>query len=131
MTHNPFILIIEDSKDVAELYSHALESTQADIEIIRLGDVALTRLAISEPDIVLLDLKLSYDVSGAMILDRIRSDPRLAKTRVVVLTGHPAMAKGVEDLADKIFIKPIDIRELIDLVTGYLASIGTQPHAPS
>ena len=129
MTTNPFILIVEDSKDVAELYGHALESTRADIEIIRLGDVALTRLAISEPDIVLLDLKLSYDVSGAMILDRIRSDPRLVKTRVIVLTGHPAMAKAVEELADKIFIKPFDIRELIETVAGYLSTNGSQPHA--
>jgi two-component system phosphate regulon response regulator PhoB len=93
MMSNPQVLIIEDDKDVAELYDFSLRSSGIETEIIRKGEDALARLAATVPGIVLLDLKLSPHLSGADILYRIRSDQRLAKTRVIVITGHPDIAE--------------------------------------
>jgi two-component system phosphate regulon response regulator PhoB len=122
MTHSPVILVIEDDKDVAEFYSHALEASGFESEVARTGEAALERLAAIVPDVVLLDLKLSLHLTGADILHHIRSDQRLAKTRVIVVTGHPDLAETVKAEADGILIKPIDVSQLSDLLTRFLQS---------
>ncbi len=121
MTHNPVVLVIEDDKDVAEFYSHALAASGVETEIIRTGEAALARLAAVVPDAVLLDLKLSPHISGTDILHHIRADKRLAKTRVIVVTGHPDLAETVKAEADLVLIKPIDVSQLNDMVARFLA----------
>jgi len=122
MTPSPVILVIEDDKDVAEFYSRALEASGFESEVARTGEAALERLAAIVPDVVLLDLKLSLHLTGADILHHIRSDQRLAKTRVIVVTGHPDLAETVKAEADGILIKPIDVSQLSDLLTRFLQS---------
>ncbi len=122
MTHNPVILVIEDDKDIAELYNHALEASGFEAEITRTGEAALERLAAIVPDVVLLDLKLSLHISGADVLLHIRSDQRLTKTRVIVVTGHPDLAETVKAMADLILIKPIDVSQLSNIVTQFRQS---------
>ena len=118
--NDPLVLIIEDDKDVAELYRHALESSGVEAEIVRTGEDALARLAVTVPNLVLLDLKLQPHISGADILRHIRSDGRLAKIRVIVMTGHHDMAEAVKAEADLILIKPVDVIELIDSAARFL-----------
>lgn len=69
------------------------------------------------PAVVLLDLNLLSRVSGSDILHRIRADKRLTETRVVIITGHPALADILHDKADAVLIKPVDVGELSDLIT--------------
>ncbi len=121
MTPKPVVLVIEDDKDVAEFYSHALEASGVETEIIRTGEAALARLAVTVPNIVLLDLKLSLHISGMDILHQIRADQRLAKTRVIVVTGHPDLAETVKAEADVVLIKPIDVSQLSGMVARFLA----------
>jgi len=113
---NPLVLIVEDDKDTAELFSNVLGAVGFETEIVRTGKAAVARLAVAVPDVVLLDLHLPPDVTGADILHQIRADKRLAETRVIVVTGHPDMAESVQDDADLVLLKPVDIRQLSDLV---------------
>jgi two-component system C4-dicarboxylate transport response regulator DctD len=114
--NNPSALIVEDDKDVAELYGRVLASLGFAIEITQTGEAALARLAVAVPNVVLLDLHLPPHVSGADILHHIRADQRLAETRVVVVTGHPDLAETVKDEADLVLLKPVDVGELSDQV---------------
>ena len=114
---NPHALIIEDDRDVAELYRRVLELLEFSTEIIRTGEGAARRLAAVAPAVVLLDLNLLSRVSGSDILHQIRADKRLAETRVVMVTGHREVDKTVRDEADAVLYKPIDISELTDLIT--------------
>ena len=114
--NNPSVLIVEDDQDVAELYSRVLESSGLTTEIIRTGEAALERLAATAPGLVVLDLKLLPHVSGADVLHHIRADPRLAETRVIVVTGHPDLADAVRDKADLVLLKPVDVNQLSDFV---------------
>jgi CheY-like chemotaxis protein len=113
---NPSILIVEDDSDVAELYSRVLAPSGLTIEIIRTGEAALARLAATVPAVVVLDLNLPPQVSGSDVFHHIRSDPRLAATRVIVVTGHPDLADAVRDQADLVLIKPVDVNQLSDFV---------------
>ena len=113
---NPRALVIEDDKDISELYGRVLESLKFETEIIRSGEAASARLKVVAPAVVLLDLHLPSHISGSDILHQIRADKRLIETRVVVVTGHPELAETIGDEADAVLIKPIDVDMLSDLI---------------
>jgi two-component system, cell cycle response regulator DivK len=77
---NSLALIIEDDEFLAEIFSLTLQEAEFEIEIIRDGRAALSRLAVLTPALVVLDLHLPY-ISGMDILRQIRADQRLAETR--------------------------------------------------
>lgn len=111
----PFALVIEDHVDSAIIFSEALREAGFQAETIRTGDAALARLSTAEPDVIILDLSLPR-VSGTDILGAIRSNPRLAETRVVVATAHPQLAESVQDDVDIVLIKPISFSQLRGVV---------------
>ena len=117
-------LIIEDDEDLSVIFSEALQAAGFKTEIIQSGDKALARLAVTVPDVVVLDLHLPR-VAGMDILHQIRADARLSATRVIVATAHPRMAESLRDEADLVLLKPISFSQLRDL-----ASILGTSHPP-
>jgi DNA-binding response OmpR family regulator len=115
-------LVVEDHVDSAIIFSEAVKRAGFDVETIRDGAVALERLAAVEPDIVILDLNLPH-VSGMDILRQIRSDPRLANTRVVVVTAHDEMVNSIQDQADLVLIKPVAFSQIRKLAADIGALI--------
>jgi CheY-like chemotaxis protein len=110
----PLAMIIEDHEDAAVIFANALRGTGFEIEVIRTGDVALTRLAETTPAVVILDLHLPR-VSGAEILRQIRADVRLAGVYVIVATAYPNLAMRLSARADQTFFKPVSYIQLRDL----------------
>ena len=110
----PLALIIEDDQGLATIFAQALKTSEFETEVISAGDIALARLAEVIPAIVVLDLHLP-GVSGKNILKYIRSDDRLADTRVMVATADPHMADSLEDEPDLVLVKPISFIQLRDL----------------
>jgi len=111
---DPLALIIEDNEDQADILAKALQAAGFETEIIHDGYKALRRLEVIVPDLVILDLYLPR-VSGTGILLQIRADPRLAGTWVIVVTVEPELADLLQDMADRVLVKPIDFAELRDL----------------
>ncbi len=109
-------LIIEDDKDTAGLFKTVLELVGFECEVILTAKGALDRLAVSAPDVILLDIRLGVEISGEDILYQIRSNPRFDKTRVVVITAYPRLAEPITNLADLILVKPIEISQLKNLM---------------
>lgn len=115
----PFALIIEDHEDSAIIFAEALKAAGFETEAVRLGDVALQRLAVTTPDVVVLDLHVPR-VGGPDILRQIRTDARLAKTRVIVATAHPQLAESLRGEADLMLIKPVGFHQLRDMAARLL-----------
>lgn len=113
---SPLALIIEDHIDAATIFSEAMKAAQFETEIIQSGDVAMTRLAATTPDVIVLDLNLPQ-VPGVEILRHIRADARLADTCVIVATAHPRMADDLHQKADLVLIKPVSFTQLRNLAT--------------
>jgi DNA-binding response OmpR family regulator len=109
-----YAMIIEDDGDLAFIFAEALQAAGFETGIIQAGDTALARLAVTTPDIVVLDLHLPH-VSGVEILRQIRADARLAETRIIITTADPRMAEVLEDQADLVLIKPIGFSQLRDM----------------
>jgi len=109
-----FALIVEDDEDLSVIFSEALQAAGFETEVAKAGDTALARLAVTTPEVVVLDLHLPR-VAGTDILHQIRADPRLAEARVIVATAHPRMAESLRDEADLVLLKPISFSQLRDL----------------
>ena len=115
----PFALIIEDHLASAEFFATALSEGGYETEIIRSGQDAIDRLPNVVPDLIILDLNLPH-VDGSEILKAVRSDERLADTRVIVATTHWQGAEEVEQEADLVILKPIGFEQLRDLASRFL-----------
>jgi DNA-binding response OmpR family regulator len=112
--NNRLALIIEDDPDLAVIFAEALKAAGFEIEIIQDGKVALSRLAETYPAVVVLDLQLPH-TSGEQVLRQIRTDSRLAKTRVIIASANSLMAESLRADADLTLIKPISFSQLRDL----------------
>jgi CheY-like chemotaxis protein len=118
-------LIIEDNRELAIIFSQALQAAGFATGIIEDGDQALARLAITTPDVVVLDLHMPR-VSGVEILRHIRADARLVGTRVIVATADMRATDMLQDQADLVLIKPVSFTQLRDLA-GRLAPPRSRP----
>ena len=114
--NSPLALIIEDEPDSAAIFSMALQQAGYQTEIALDGNQALKRLRVIIPTIVLLDLQLPQ-VSGKDILQQIRNDTRLARTKVILATADALRAQSLSESADLILLKPIGFQQLRDLAT--------------
>jgi CheY-like chemotaxis protein len=113
-------LIVDDDLDLAKFLRIVLGLAGFECEIAHTVPSALKFLASNEPDMVFLDLNLNSDVGGGDLLYHIRSNPRFDSTRVIIITGHPAMADPLTSLADLVLIKPVEISQLSQLASRVL-----------
>jgi CheY-like chemotaxis protein len=112
--NEPLALIIEDDEDLAEIFGQALTAAGYSTEIIRDGLAAQTRIRDVIPAVITLDMHIPQ-VSGDRLLQQIRADERLSKTRVVVTTADAIMGENARGTADLVLIKPITFSQLRDL----------------
>jgi diguanylate cyclase (GGDEF)-like protein len=114
MVEKPFVLIVEDERDIAALFRHVMDLAGYRTEIVPRGDLAKERLEKSHPDIVFLDLTLPGK-SGSEILQFMRSDERLKGIPVVVVTGYPELVEGLSPEPDLVMLKPVSTEQLTKL----------------
>lgn len=102
-----FVLVIEDDKFLRELLVRKLASEGFDVQNAIDAQAAFTILAERKPKIILLDLILP-GVSGFEILEKIKSDPKIADVPVVILSNlgqkedlDKAIALGAKDFMVK------------------------------
>jgi diguanylate cyclase (GGDEF)-like protein len=108
-------LIVDDDRDTARFFGTVLGLVGFEVEIVLTAREALAQLASLVPDLILLDMRLGYELGGGDILFQIRSNPRLDKTRVIVITAYPAMADPISNLADLVLLKPVEVEQLKQL----------------
>ena len=90
------VMIVEDEKVVAKIYSMALEEAGFEVEVATDGQKALDRLHEFLPDVLLLDLQLPR-VDGIEVLRRLRAQPVFKNLPVAVFTN--AFLGELTDLA--------------------------------
>jgi CheY-like chemotaxis protein len=123
------VLIADDEPHVIELVRVTLEDDR-----VRVFDAAdgRTALAVAEalgPDLVLLDVHLP-DVSGLEVCRLLRKHPRLAPTRVVMLTAaaqQDDIARGFSAGATDYLTKPFSPVRLLSLVERLMPRLAWPP----
>jgi len=108
------VLVVEDDEAVRAALRRALEQDDRRVTEAENGRVALERLAVGTPDLILLDLVMP-EMDGFEFLDTVRERPELRSVPVVVLTAM--------DLSDE------DRRRLDGGVERILQKDGLSPEA--
>ena len=116
----PFVLIIEDNRDIAALFRHVVDMIGYRTEVVLDGHAAAERLSNSQPDVVVLDLGLP-GITGDVLLQQIHQDERLEKTKVIVATAYSHMADTLPVEPDLILLKPVSIEQLAKFITRFAA----------
>ena len=119
---NAEILIVEDSPTQAERLLVLLESTGYRVRTAGSAEEALAMLDDHTPDLVVTDIVMP-GMNGYELCDRIKSDPGLAETPVILLTtlSEPAdIIKSLQCGADNYIRKPYDDRYLLTRVGNIL-----------
>jgi CheY-like chemotaxis protein len=96
-----------------------LEMSGMKVELITDGAIAMQKLAVEIPDLMLLDMHLP-NVSGLEILDYVRATDRLRNTRVVAITANALLTVDLMDKADLLLIKPVTFAQISELSTRLL-----------
>jgi len=109
----PFVFVVEDDPKLNEIMSITLQA-DFELEACADGNIAMERLQIIVPQIVVLDLNLP-GVSGKEILAYIHSDERLGKTRVILTTADNRQAETLSNEADIVLLKPVSPMQLREL----------------
>lgn len=113
----PLALIIEDEEMLATIFEQALAMADYETEVVRDGREAMARLENEPvPHVITLDLHLPF-VSGEDILDHIRSNERLGRSKVIIATADARMGDFLDRKADLVLIKPIRFSQLRDLAS--------------
>lgn len=110
----PLAVVIEDEPNLSQIYSHAVEAAGYAAQAFLDGEAGLNALKTLEPAIVVLDLHLP-GVAGNQILEYIRSDKRLADTKVILITADTGMANMLDADTDLTLLKPVSFHQLRDM----------------
>jgi len=118
------ILVVDDQDELRLLISLSLQSLGRIVEAAN-AEQALARFAAERPDLVVLDIWLGPGPSGLDVCRTLRRDPANAGTRIVLLSAcgqQSDIAAGMEAGADLYVVKPFSPVELIEAVSGLLAT---------
>lgn len=115
MTAKPYILVVEDEKEIATMIVYNLEKAGFMALAIDDGEAALDSIAEKRPDVVLLDWMLP-SLSGVEICQRLRNSDYGVDVPVIMLTARGEEAdkiRGLDSGADDYMVKPFSPKELI------------------
>ena len=122
----PTVLVVEDEREIRELLRRYLERAGLAVLTTGSGAEAVSLLATSAPDLVVLDLGLP-DVDGLEVLREARDGRRVP---VLVLTARSTVddrIRGLELGADDYVTKPFSPHEVVLRVQAVLARSGGTP----
>jgi DNA-binding NtrC family response regulator len=116
----PEVLVVEDERNLRELYRDVLEARGLAVVAFDSVGEAEAHLARHEPDMLLLDVKLK-DGDGLALLERLRG--RGFRAPVVVMTAFGTVERAVQALragAADFLVKPFANERLVSSVEGAL-----------
>lgn len=118
------ILIVDDEPNIVISLEFLMMREGHEVHVARDGEAGLVAVRNHRPDLVVLDVMMPK-LDGFAVLESIRADPDLARTRVLMLTAKGREAereKGLTLGADAYMPKPFSTRELVDRVKELLAA---------
>jgi CheY-like chemotaxis protein len=113
-------LIVDNNCDMANFMEIVLGLAGLECETAASPEAALDYLATHAPDLIFLDHNFKSSAGVSDLIYRIRSNPRFDKTRLVVITGHLALAQPVQSLADLVLANPVESEHLTRLTSRLL-----------
>lgn len=119
------VLIVDDDPAIVDMLVDIIgRDGRFDVKAASNGFDAGALTKEFRPDVVLLDFMLP-DINGNIVCQRIKSDPELAHTKIIIVSGAVAPAE-IDTLkaagADEFIQKPFDIARLIESIADLVAA---------
>jgi two-component system OmpR family response regulator len=117
------ILVVDDDEQIVELFVDVLSrDDRFEVKTARTGYDAGLLTEQFRPHLILLDYMLP-DINGNIVCDRIRANPDLTGTKIIIVSGV-VKRDEIEELlksgADDFVKKPFNINELVDRMAELL-----------
>jgi excisionase family DNA binding protein len=117
------ILVVDDDEQIVELFLDVLgRDDRFDVKSAGTGYDAGMLTEQFKPHLILLDYMLP-DINGNIVCDRVRANPNLAGTKIIIVSGV-VKRDEIEELlkggADDFVKKPFNINELVDRMAELL-----------
>ncbi len=117
------VLVVDDDEQIIELFLDVLSrDDRFEVKSARTGYDAGMMTEQFRPHLVLLDYMLP-DINGNLVCDRIRSNPELAGTKIIVISGvvnQDEIDTLLRSGADDFVKKPFNIEKLIERMSDML-----------
>ncbi|CAI8917930.1 hybrid sensor histidine kinase/response regulator [Methylocaldum szegediense] len=113
-----YVLVVDDNASSADSLSTLLQAYGYRVQVVYDGKVALDLIKERVPDVVLLDIGMPQ-MDGYEVALRMRDDPRLARTRLIAVSGYGQeedRQRSRKAGFDHHLVKPVDIDILLDLL---------------
>ncbi|MEI7612586.1 MAG: response regulator [Betaproteobacteria bacterium] len=117
---NSIVLIVEDQADIRKLVRMTLSISNAEVFEAESGERGFMMARSLRPDVVLMDVMMPGDIDGYQACRKIKDDPNLRSTSVVMLTAcgqKSDLVAGEAAGADAYLVKPFSPLHLLDTVT--------------
>jgi signal transduction histidine kinase/CheY-like chemotaxis protein len=121
---NKTILLVENEQNTAIGLKDYLQTIGYQVQWIKNGDDFLKQVQSIHPDLILLDVTLVGDVSGAHLLNLIRQEPSLENLQVVIMGFDEVPEEKLSLLeagAKDYLLKPIRVFQLESILMRYLS----------
>ena len=125
----PLVMVVEDDAAIATMLRYNLEKHGYRVEEAVDGQEAITRIAETQPDLVLLDWMLPV-MSGIEVCRQIRRRPETRDLPVIMVTARAEdqdSVRGLNTGADDYITKPFSIEALLARVRALLRRSNTVP----
>lgn len=117
------LLIVDDHPDLRELVEVTLQVVGLRIIHAENGTQAIEVALKENPELIIMDVMMPGDIDGYEATKIIKSDPRMKKSKVIMLTSKGQKAdkkKGYNAGAIDYFVKPFSPLDLIKKVEEVL-----------
>jgi len=117
------IVVVDDDPNLLFATARILKSAGYEVTTAMGGAEGLEKIREMRPDLVLVDVVMP-DIDGRTVCRRIKADPTLCGTYVILLssmqTASSQQAEGLESGADGYIVRPVEKRELLARVASLL-----------
>jgi len=117
------ILVVDDDEQIVELFLDVLgRDDRFDVRSAGTGYDAGMLTEQFKPHLILLDYMLP-DINGNIVCDRVRANPDLASTKIIIVSGvvkREEIDQLLKGGADDFVKKPFNINELVDRMAELL-----------
>ena len=113
------VLVVDDQADIRKLVRMTLAISDAEVYEADSGVSSLNMAKNLRPHVVLMDVMMPGEIDGYEACRRIKDDPNLTETAVVILTARGQQSDleaGQAAGADAYLVKPFSPLQLLDTV---------------
>ena len=115
-----YILVVDDDDGIRKLVGEILRLEGHRVEMAGDGLQALTLMAVTRPDLILLDLIMPV-MDGWTFLQHCRTDPQFAHVPVLVMSTTSKLQETANTLGVQgVLCKPFELEELLDSIDRLL-----------